>query len=301
MATIPIWDPTNNKKIFVEHPTMLPHEVIHYLVATGCVTVQEVADLSGRHDQNLGSKKNAFCDKHLLDDNVCIALGFHGDGVPFQKSTHKQANTEVLSWNFLCDKDGKRYMFCNINKDFVCCCGCHGRCTLDALLEVFVWSMDIMLEDHVPLDEERNALRSNPLGFSGVLLQLLSFTNWNSNSICWRCKATKESYKDCGPTAPWRHNRYKMGEFLALQIQNNQKVSPLFQCPGFTLEDVCTGSLHCMDLGVAQDILGNIMWEAVQWLDLGPTNKIRCYAAWQMLKKFYKDNKTARCRACTSP
>ena len=36
MATIPIWDQTNNKKIFVEHPTMLPHEVIHYLVATGC-------------------------------------------------------------------------------------------------------------------------------------------------------------------------------------------------------------------------------------------------------------------------
>ena len=207
MATIPIWDPTNNKKIFVEHPTMLPHEVIHYLVATGCVTVQEVADLSGRHDQNLGSKKKAFCDKHLLDDKVCVALGFHGDGVPFQKSTHKQASTEVLSWNFLCDKDGKRYMFCNINQDFVCCCGCHGRCTLDALLEVFVWSMDIMLEEHVPLDEERNPLRSNPLGFSGVLLQLLSFTNWNSNSICWRCKATKESYKDCGPTTRtlWAH------------------------------------------------------------------------------------------------
>ena len=187
MATIPIWDPTNNKKIFVEHPTMLPHEVIHYLVATGCVTVQEVADLTGRHDQNLGSKKNAFCDKHLLDDNVCIALGFHGDGVPFQKSTHKQANnTEVLSWNFLCHNDGKH---------------------LDAVLEVFVWSMDIMLEDHVPLDEERNPLRSNPLGFSGVLLQLLSFTNWNSNSICWRCKATKEFYKDCGPTTRtlWAH------------------------------------------------------------------------------------------------
>ena len=66
---------------------MLPHEVIHYLVATGCVTVQEVANLTGRHDQNLGSKKNAFCDKHLLDNNVCIALGFHGDGVPFQKAT----------------------------------------------------------------------------------------------------------------------------------------------------------------------------------------------------------------------
>ena len=49
----------------------------------------------------------------------------------------------MLSWNFLCDKDGKH---------------------LDALLEVFVWSMDDMLEDHIPLDEERNALRSNPLG-----------------------------------------------------------------------------------------------------------------------------------------
>jgi hypothetical protein len=48
-----------------------------------------MSDLSARVDQTLADKKKEFSAKFGLDDKVTILLGFHGDGVPFQKSTHK--------------------------------------------------------------------------------------------------------------------------------------------------------------------------------------------------------------------
>ena len=222
MVDIPAWDPISGHNVHVQHPTLLPHELLAYMIANGKATVEELSDLSTRTDQTLDAKKKALCAKYGIDDHRCIAMGFHGDGVPFQKSTHKHSCTEVLSWNLLCDRDGKRYMFCNINKDFLCCCGCAGRCTLDALLDVYVWSMNVLLEGKHPcqrhdggdLDGVRNANKSKPLGFHGLLLQVrgdwqwysqvLNFPTWNSNFMCWRCKATQDgacSYKSCGPKA----------------------------------------------------------------------------------------------------
>ena len=46
-------------------------------------------------------------------------------------------------------------------------------------------------------------------------------------------------------------------------MQNQGHVQPccLFDLPGVTLEMVCIDVLHCLDLGVNQDILGNILYE----------------------------------------
>ena len=54
--------------------------------------------------------------------------------------------------------------------------------------------------------------------------------------------------------------------------------SPLFSCPGFSLEAVFIDILHCMDLGVAQDILGNVFWEAVETLVEGGNRGLRMKA-----------------------
>ncbi len=40
-------------------------------------------------------------------------------------------------------------------------------------------------------------------------------------------------------------------------------VSPLFTCLGFALDMVCIGIMHCMDLGVTQEVLGTIFSEYV--------------------------------------
>ena len=52
---------------------------------------------------------------------------------------------------------------------------------------------------------------------------------------------------------------------------------------------VCIGVLHCMDLGVTQETLGNIMWEYVLHGDLeGKNQQTKVMALWVKLKGRYK-------------
>jgi hypothetical protein len=313
LVTIPITNPKNHQVLQVEHPVLLPHEMMEYIIQTGTATVEELADVDPRKDQNLQTHKRVFCATHGVPARTCIPIGFHGDGVPFQKSTHKNSSTEVYSWNFLCDRDGKRYLFANIHKEFLCKCGCAGRCTMEALFAVFVWSMQILLGGHhpqerhdgAPLDPARAKQVGRKLGFHAVLLQargdwqwynqVFRFPSWSSGRICWLCKASQEgkfAYWKCGPRAAWRKARYTPGEFLAQQRQEGIEPSPLFSCPGFTIDMICIGALHCLDAGVTQDILGNTLWEAVKWLGaLGRTQDLRVKTLWGMMQDYYKDNK----------
>lgn len=49
--------------------------------------------------------------------------------------------------------------------------------------------------------------------------------------------------------------------------------SPLFQAPGFTLLMVAIDVLHALDLGVTQDMLGNLLWESLDVLFMEGKNK----------------------------
>ena len=100
LVTIPITDPKKNQIYNVDHPVLLPHEMMEYIIQTGTATVEELANVDPRQDQNLQTHKRAFCATHGVPARTCIPIGFHGDGVPFQKSTHKNSNTEVYSWIF---------------------------------------------------------------------------------------------------------------------------------------------------------------------------------------------------------
>jgi hypothetical protein len=180
------------------------------------------------------------------------------------------------------------------------------------LLEVFAWSLQILLggqwpalrHDGDPLDTDRAALAGQPLGFHGLLMQargdwefyskIFQFPKWNNGQICWRCRATRTgetAYTHCGPGAAWRRTRYRPGEFLKNQARQGLPPSPLFRCPGFTTEFVCIGVLHCLDLGVSQDILGNVLWEAVNWLGWPGNQANRVHQLWVWISQYYKDTK----------
>ena len=77
---------------------------------------------------------------------------------------------------------------------------------------------------------------------------------------------------------------------MATLINDGKTISPFFGCPGFALECICIGALHAMDLGVSQDILGNIFWEAILWLEDGRSHKAKCHSLWCKLKRFYQEN-----------
>ena len=50
-------------------------------------------------------------------------------------------------------------------------------------------------------------------------------------------------------------------------------LSPLFRTPGFTLLMVAIDVLHALDLGVTQDMLGNLLWESLDVLFMQGKNK----------------------------
>ncbi len=49
--------------------------------------------------------------------------------------------------------------------------------------------------------------------------------------------------------------------------------SPLLKAIGFSLNMVMVDVLHCKDLGVSQDMLGNIFSEALDWVCAGTSRK----------------------------
>ena len=68
----------------------------------------------------------------------------------------------------------KRHLFCNIPKDKDCACGCRVRHTIDSMLGILDWNMQITLggvrplakHDLQPVDAQRSLLAGRPLGFS---------------------------------------------------------------------------------------------------------------------------------------
>ena len=311
-AKIPLNDAnTGVDSVMVDYPFLLPHEVIHWGIATGRMAITDLVNVADRVDQKLVDMKGKFCEKFALDPDLTILLGFHGDGVAHHKGL-KQASTEVYSWNLLCQQDGERYLFTLVPKHFLCSCGCpSGRCTVDAVMKVFAWSMQVLVSGHwpaarhdgEPLDKAHRHLAGKPLGFCGGLQQargdwmwyqqVFAFPHWTADRICWKCGASQTgrcSYKNFKLDAPWRSTRKSPSQCMSDIIKTGKGISPLFACPGFTVDMVVIGALHCLDLGVTAEILGNIMWEWMQTLRR-MNIKVKVKTLWVKLKQWYIDNK----------
>ena len=209
-------------------------------------------------------------------------------------------------------------------QEFFCHCGCSGRHTFDAILEVFVWSLSVCFEgkwpsqrhDETSFDDVHNRgfsvhkdkpasqtwrvqQANQPLGFKALLQQcrgdwmwykeLFSFPSWASNQLCWRCEATQENFRDFGLKAAWRKQRVKPVAFFGRQRAQGLEPSPLFRAMGFSLDMVLIDVLHCMDLGCTQDILGNICFEALQWVCKGSSRKEQVSDLWGQIQQYYKE------------
>jgi hypothetical protein len=137
IAKVPLGTGVGNPPELVDYPFMLPHEVLAHLVAKRGMDVKHAGCMDTRDDQSLGDMKRKFCKDFKLDYDTCICLGFHGDGVPYTKSL-KSASIEVFNWNLLNEFDSERHLFATVPKDITCACGCHGRHTIDAILDILL-------------------------------------------------------------------------------------------------------------------------------------------------------------------
>ena len=128
----------------VEHPVLLPSVVLAWTLRNGKFSLKEIVNMQEAQPV-MHNRLQDKCNKFHLPETSTIPIGLHGDGVPFQKSIHKHSTIEVLSWNLLFETKSKIVLFSGLPKEMYCKCGCSGRHTLDAVLEVLVWDLNMLL------------------------------------------------------------------------------------------------------------------------------------------------------------
>ena len=315
-AEVPVSQPDTHERSIVLLPILLLHEVLLWLIESSAIFVR---DVNGTHFPDGSGRKQSFlqfCSSHGLDMLSIILLGIHGDGVPFAK----MQSVQVLSWNMLIGS-GERILFALVEKAWQCRCGCGGRCTLDALLTVFKWSLECLFignrpskrrdsSDWTPHDKKngRHTKNGEAFGFGARLQEergdwawrkeLFHFAGWASHSICWICKATQPSglfpFTDFSAKAKWRSTIHSMGSFFKTMKDNGILPSPLFSVPGFQWQFIMIDCLHTMDLGVTQVTLGNLFYE--YWYSpmcKASNQALKTLELWKLIKEYYKRIKPA--------
>ena len=206
-----------------------------------------------------------------------IPIGMHGDAGAF----NKHESLLVLSWNSLLgfgNTRRKRFVFTFLKKS-----ECKKE-TLDALMRLFAWSVNVMLDGVCPDSGE-------PLadGWRGCLCQirgdwqwyceLFRFPAWNSaERMCWICAASATIaallFKKCSDTAGWRSTRVSHEEYVAGLEEIGADLPSLFKhVVGLRIECVVIDALHALDLGEAGHIIGNILWDSIKTRKWGGRNQ----------------------------
>ena len=118
---------------------------------------------------------------------------------------------------------------------------------------------------------------------------VFSFPGWrNKGGCCWKCPAQLADIADASSAAPWRQTRYSHWDVL--QIMANKKgISPLFSCPFLTVSCFRIDWLHCCDLGVAADFVGNVLYAVSKEMPGGNSNE-RCKQMFREIVTWYKAN-----------
>jgi hypothetical protein len=205
-----------------------------------------------------------------------IPLGFHGDGGAFSK----QDSLYSLAWNSLVTNGPTiqdRFLFSVVRKT---------ECvadTMDALLKIFSWSMNVALSGQTPLIDHNNRPMAggSPLcgDYRAALVQvrgdwewyckIFHFGQWNENvEMCPFCRASStvpdRLWTNFEDDAGWRDTRWSHETYMAHLRHGGLPVPMMFRqvggVIGLRLECVMVDVLHTVDQGVASHVVGNIIW-----------------------------------------
>ena len=282
----------------------IPFLLVHEIISAICALPGRFAKLSKLDEGGaLWRLRENWCKKNGLNPLEFLGIGLHGDGVP----CGKKGSAQVFSWNILGSGSVERLLFSVIHKEYCCKCGCRGRCTLDAMLRVFVWSLKFlcagvnpsMRHDGRPCqksDKTQSGRAGKTLNAKGLLLEergdwawrkeLFDFPSWSSTLICWMCQAGEEGvpWSDFSLKAAWRRCRLSPSAFFARQRQMGVTPSPLFEAPGFSISMCVIDHLHALDLGVSQTALGNVFWDAIMTFSLFSASNVKAKSAQLFLR-----------------
>ena len=292
-ATIPIWDDDKQKIVQASHPFLLPHE---WLAKAGD---------SGELDflkSSLGEHAGILAHMKTVADGLAspldhIPMGLHFDGVPFGSQIFYADSLEVFSLNFPCSDYTRRIPFTSIQKKHLV-----KHQTFNAVLEILAWSLkclafgtfpecrhdgsswsagekqgrEKLYRTHKPVKALLVEIRADWV----ALKQVFQFPQQNENKgICWMCHATPSDIRDCKVQALWKTNRRTTAAFHS-ELKEAGKSCPLWSVPGVCSKLVMVDWLHCCDLGVAADVMGNVLLEILDAMGTQESKESRMKILW---------------------
>ena len=137
-------------------------------------------------------------------------MGFPGGGC-HKPRVHTNRLLLFCYWTSCVGRMVRCTCLCNLHKDCMCDCGCHGKHTLGPSMVALSWSMHIVLGGNffqprdmtVHLVDKFRAKVSNfaialhcrasgSQGWLAVLQCVFGFPAWNSVQLCWLCRASQD-------------------------------------------------------------------------------------------------------------
>ncbi len=175
-----------------------------------------------------------------------------------------------------------------MTKSSLCECECGGRHSLDAFWAVVGWSLRSLAagvwpsRDHLGrdwADEYRSSRAGAPLRLRGACLQFRGDWPWlsgvfglsyhSNTAACFLCHGRMDlsvPLTDVSTDAKWRSQLVSGPEWLASRAREGNYITGVFSWPGFAWTSIVLDFMHVVDLGIAQECLGNILWEVFQLL-----------------------------------
>ena len=121
-----------------------------------------------------------------------------------------------------------------------------------------------------------------------MLKHVFRFPQWNQRKgCCHKCRATPETVKDPTSTADWRSNELSTVDLILRMLEWGLDLPTIFGAPGFETEIFVEDWLHTADLGVSQDVIGNLFWLLLSKMT-GPNQEERCKELYRQIDSWYK-------------
>ena len=301
-AKIPVFDIKTQSEANVWTAFLLPHEVLSTLVKYNALNTNFT--MSEQCRSHLESMRQKFSQPEAFPIGVWL------DGVPC--NWDRTLSMETIAYNFpgIGEKNKAiRIPFTAIEKRYVV----KGK-TFNAMLEIFSWSMKCLASSKYPNSrhdgsawQKHDGIRSKNAGkdmnVSAFLCEVrgdwamyketFQFPGWkDSGGCCWRCNVTPATMRDFGSQAQWREpaNRYSHWGFLKMCMDSRRKITKLFESPGLTTDCFVIDWLHCADLGVCADFIGNLFYMVLPYVQ-GSNKDDRVKNLFIRIKQYYTDNK----------
>ena len=302
-AKIRAWSPRDKLHKEVWCPFLLPHEILaHFWQHNDASKMLDAAGMSQTCFDHLQKMKAQF---HAASG---VAMGLWIDGCPC--NWDRSQSIEVFSLNFpgFSGENSKlRIPMCVIMKKYVAT-----QQTYDDILAVLAWSFTWASFGQFPAVRHDNSAfekhekvrarkSGQKIGCSGFLSELrgdwkmlkepFAFPGWNTKAgCCFRCNVTPATMREFGRDADWKKSENRLSHWQLMEriLQNGKTISPLFSCPGFTSDLVAIDWLHCVDLGVCADFLGNLFSMMVK-KQAGRTKDEKLIAFYKKIQKYYAE------------